>query len=173
MATATERLGVSILKVQLGAALQKQRIYRGLTQAQVAEFADLSLKYVGEIERGEANTSLEVLERLSEAVGWNPMDTFEGVREPLSEGVRMLLLDEVQRMLGRLRTMVRWLHALDPALYYKAPKPVEEEPSASDDKRRRVKRTRPRKTRKPPQQANEESAPKEATEATEAKDEPG
>ena len=120
--TATERLGISILRIRLGAALQKHRLQRGLTQAELAEFADLSLKYVGEIERGEANTTLEVLERLAAAVGWNPMDALEGLREPLSEGVRMLLLDEVQQILDRLRNMTKWLQALDPALQPKAPR---------------------------------------------------
>jgi transcriptional regulator with XRE-family HTH domain len=110
------RLGLSILRTRLGAALQKHRLQRGLTQAELAEFADLSLKYVGEIERGEANTTLEVLERLASAVGWNPMDALEGLREPLSEGVRMLLLDEIQQILDRLKNMVKWLQALDPAL---------------------------------------------------------
>jgi transcriptional regulator with XRE-family HTH domain len=114
--TAMERLGLSILRTRLGAALQKHRLQRGLTQAELAEFADLSLKYVGEIERGEANTTIEVLERLASAVGWNPMDALEGLREPLSEGVRMLLLDEIQQILDRLRNMAKWLQALDPAL---------------------------------------------------------
>jgi transcriptional regulator with XRE-family HTH domain len=121
VATSTSVLGISVLRIRLGAALQKHRLQRNLTQAELAEFADLSLKYVGEIERGEANTTLAVLERLAAAVGWNPMDALEGLREPLSEGVRMLLLDEVQQILGRLRNMTRWLQALDPAL--QAPRP--------------------------------------------------
>jgi hypothetical protein len=74
------------------------------------------LKYVGEIERGEANTTIEVLERLAAAVGWNPLDALEGLREPLSEGVRVLLLDEMQKILGSLKNMTKWLQALDPAL---------------------------------------------------------
>lgn len=114
--TSTERLGINILRTRLGAALQKHRLQRGLTQAELAEFADLSLKYVGEIERGEANTTLEVLERLASAVGWNPMDALEGLREPLSEGVRVLLLDEMHRILDSGRNMTKWLQALDPAL---------------------------------------------------------
>jgi transcriptional regulator with XRE-family HTH domain len=118
--TSTDRLGFSILRVRLGAALQKHRLQRGLTQAALAEYADLSLKYVGEIERGEANTTIEVLERLAAAVGWNPMDALEGLREPLSEGVRLLLLDETQQMTERLRNIHRWLQALDPALHPQA-----------------------------------------------------
>jgi transcriptional regulator with XRE-family HTH domain len=134
--TATERLGISILRVRLGSALKKHRLQRGLTQAELAEFADLSLKYVGEIERGEANTTLEKLERLAAAVGWNPMDALEGLREPLSEGVRMLLLDEVRQILDRLRNMVKWLQALDPALQAKAPYPGAVAPERSGEARR-------------------------------------
>jgi XRE family transcriptional regulator, regulator of sulfur utilization len=114
--TATERLGISILRIRLGQSLQKHRLARGFTQEEVAEHTDLSLKYVGEIERGEANVTLEKLERLAAAVGWNPMDALEGLREPLSEGVRVLLLDEVQQILERLKNMTKWLQALDPAL---------------------------------------------------------
>ena len=128
----------------MGAALQKHRLQRGLTQAELAEFADLSLKYVGEIERGEANTTLEVLERLAAAVGWNPMDALEGLREPLSEGVRMLLLDEVQQILERLRNMTKWLQALDPALQPKPPRRRRSAPPpARTDEHRRLRRRAP------------------------------
>jgi transcriptional regulator with XRE-family HTH domain len=139
--TAKERLGVSILRIRLGAALQKHRLARGLTQAELAEFADLSLKYVGAVERGTANTTIEVLERLAAAVGWDPMDALEGLREPLSEGVRMLLLDEVQQIFDRLRNMTKWLQALDPALQTKtirAPAPERGEDARARPSRRKA-----------------------------------
>ena len=146
--TATERLGISILRIRLGAALQKHRLQRGLTQAELAEFADLSLKYVGEIERGEANTTIEVLERLAAAVGWNPMDALEGLREPLSEGVRVLLLDEVQQILDRLRNMTKWLQALDPALQHQPPRPGAAPPVPEEARRLRTSGRPSRKTRR-------------------------
>jgi transcriptional regulator with XRE-family HTH domain len=146
--TATERLGISILRIRLGSALQKHRLQRGLTQAELAEFADLSLKYVGEIERGEANTTLEVLERLAAAVGWNPMDALEGLREPLSEGVRVLLLDEVQQILERLRNMSKWLQALDPALQPKPPRSGAVPPLPEGERRFRSSGRPSRKSRR-------------------------
>jgi transcriptional regulator with XRE-family HTH domain len=146
--TATERLGISILRIRLGAALQKHRLQRGLTQAELAEFADLSLKYVGEIERGEANTTIEVLERLAAAVGWNPMDALDGLREPLSEGVRVLLLDEVQQILERLRNMTKWLQALDPALQPQPPRPGAAPPIPDEARRPRTTGRPSRKSRK-------------------------
>jgi transcriptional regulator with XRE-family HTH domain len=147
VATSADVLGVNILRKRLGAALQKHRLQRGLTQAELAEFADLSLKYVGEIERGAANTTLEVLERLAAAVGWNPMDALEGLREPLSEGVRVLLLDEMRRILDSIRDMTKWLQALDPALQPQPPR-TGGVPAALKEEHRRLGGARPsRKSR--------------------------
>jgi transcriptional regulator with XRE-family HTH domain len=120
----TETRGLNVLRVRLGTALQKHRLRRGLTQAQLAELADLSLKYVGEIERGEANTTLEALERLARAVDWDPMETMDGVREPVSEGVRILLIAEITQVLERFKMMLLWLEALNPAIHPAARRPT-------------------------------------------------
>jgi hypothetical protein len=51
----------SALRVRVGAALQRSRSYIGATQAEVAaEHADLSPKYVGQVERGDVNLTLDV-----------------------------------------------------------------------------------------------------------------
>lgn len=144
-----EKPGPHQLRVQLGTALQKHRLRRGLTQAQLAEFADLSLKYVGEIERGEANTTLEAIERLADAIGWNPMDALDGAREPLTEGIRLLLVAEVEQMVERLKTMVRWLQALDPARHPEARLAPGAAALLPERSRKRVRsRARPSKRRK-------------------------
>jgi transcriptional regulator with XRE-family HTH domain len=44
--------------------------------ARVAERAGLSLKYVGEIERGEANASIAAIEALAMTVGWDTRRIF-------------------------------------------------------------------------------------------------
>ena len=101
-------------RAHLGAALQRERLRRGLTQGQLADFADVSIKYVGEIERGEANCTLEAIERLAQAVGWDPMNALDSSREPVTEGVRVLLLTELQHFQQRFHDMTKWLEALDP-----------------------------------------------------------
>jgi hypothetical protein len=60
LTASTSVLGVSLLKIRFGAALQRHRLSRNLTQRELADLSSLSLKYVGEIERGEANTTLDV-----------------------------------------------------------------------------------------------------------------
>jgi transcriptional regulator with XRE-family HTH domain len=104
----------NLLRIQLGAALQRQRMAAGLTQAELATRAGLSLKYVGEIERGEANTTMDVIERVARVVNWDPMTAFEGLREPISEGVRVMLIELLQDVVKSLQQAIRWLQALDP-----------------------------------------------------------
>jgi transcriptional regulator with XRE-family HTH domain len=105
-----------LLRIQIGAALQKQRLRQGLTQFQVAERSDLSLKYVGEVERGEANVSVDLVARIADVVGLNQADLMRPVQEPLSEGVRVMLISEVQATLDKFASILKWLQALDPAL---------------------------------------------------------
>jgi len=53
---------------RLGATLRRLRRRRGATQDQIAERAGLSLKSVGEIERGEGNPGLDSLVKLADAL---------------------------------------------------------------------------------------------------------
>jgi transcriptional regulator with XRE-family HTH domain len=142
----SDLLGLSIVRIRIGAALQRHRLQRGLTQDELAEFTDLSLKYVGEIERGEANFTIDKLERLAAAVGWDPLEVLEGVHEPLSEGVRVLVLDEIEKMLTELRNMKKWLQALDPALR-SAPRATAPERSERAERRGRPSRSERAKKR--------------------------
>ena len=41
------------------------RLKKGITQTQLADFADLSKRYVQKIEYGEANVTVEVVEKLA------------------------------------------------------------------------------------------------------------
>lgn len=104
----------NLLRIRLGASLQKQRLAAGLTQAQVAKKANLSMKYIGEIERGDANTTLEILERLAVAIGWDPTNALSALHEPFSEGVRVMLIELLQDFIQALQQAIRWLEALDP-----------------------------------------------------------
>jgi transcriptional regulator with XRE-family HTH domain len=106
----------SPLRIQIGKAIQRHRRNRGYTQTELAERADLSLKYVGEIERGAANMSIEVIERIAAVLGWNPLEVMGGVRGPLAEGVRTMVVNETEQVRERLGAMVAWLRAIDPTI---------------------------------------------------------
>jgi transcriptional regulator with XRE-family HTH domain len=55
------RQNIDVVRRQLGANVRHWRTQRSWTQDQLAERANISAKFVGEIERGEDNPSLETL----------------------------------------------------------------------------------------------------------------
>ncbi len=104
------------LRVRLGAALQRERLRRGLSQAQLAKLANLSLKYIGEIERGEANPTMDALEQLATALQWNPLELSLRDQDRLPESVRTLVLAELVHIQQLVETAIGWLQRLDKAL---------------------------------------------------------
>jgi len=48
-----------------------------MTQEQLAEFAGLDLRYLGSIERGKGNPSVNVLGRIAQALKVKPSDLLE------------------------------------------------------------------------------------------------
>jgi transcriptional regulator with XRE-family HTH domain len=101
-------------------ALQRQRQVHGLSQSQLANLAKLSLKYVGEIERGEANVSMDALERLTTALEWDPFELPLREQDTLPEGVRTLLLAELTHMHHLVQTAIGWVQTLDAAMVRRA-----------------------------------------------------
>lgn len=53
---------------QLGKNIKKARIKAKLTQAEVAQKADVHVNYYARIERGEVNPSIEILENIAKAL---------------------------------------------------------------------------------------------------------
>lgn len=103
------------MHLRVGRALQRARLTRRLTQSQVAEATNLSLKYVGEIERGEANPTLDTLEAIAIVVDLDAADAVGEPRESVIERVRVLLKDDANRRIERLQEHVAWLEAIAPA----------------------------------------------------------
>ena len=54
--------------------LRKFRTLRKLSQEDLAELADLHRTYIGSVERGERNISIDNIERLAEALGLPVLD---------------------------------------------------------------------------------------------------
>ncbi len=70
------------------------RLKARLTQEQLAETADLSLKHLGEIERGRGNPTLSSLEQLAEVLGVSLNQLFDFEPERLSDAeIRKELMD--------------------------------------------------------------------------------
>ena len=53
---------------QIGRQIRGARLRRKMTQAQLAEAADLSVPYISHVERGKKRVSLDALLRISQAL---------------------------------------------------------------------------------------------------------
>ncbi|WP_086606469.1 helix-turn-helix domain-containing protein [Erythrobacter donghaensis] len=60
----------------VGANVRRIRVARGLTQEQLAHDAEIDLTYLGGIERGRRNPSVEVLGRIAHALKVRPDELF-------------------------------------------------------------------------------------------------
>ena len=57
------------IKTKFGAKVRKLRLAKGLSQEAFADVCGLHRTYVGAIERGERNVSLENIEKIAKALG--------------------------------------------------------------------------------------------------------
>ncbi|WP_413165136.1 helix-turn-helix domain-containing protein [Capilliphycus salinus ALCB114379] len=64
---------------KLGNNIRKLRIQQGLSQEQLAEKADLHRTYIGAIERGERNVSLDNIVAIAHALGVSASQLLDGV----------------------------------------------------------------------------------------------
>jgi transcriptional regulator with XRE-family HTH domain len=62
------------LRKCFAANLKAARIARGLSQERLAHEADLHRTYIGSVEHGERNISIDNIERLARALGVDPIE---------------------------------------------------------------------------------------------------
>ena len=66
------------VRARFGATLREWRTRQNLTQEQLAERSGLSYKFIGEIERGRGNPTIETMARLCDALGVSMSELLEG-----------------------------------------------------------------------------------------------
>lgn len=88
---------MSDLKLRLGLVIKGKRKDKNMSQAKLAEKAGISPKYLGEVERGEGNISIDKLESISLALGCPASDLLDNTHK---EG-RPLLMNEIDNMLHK------------------------------------------------------------------------
>lgn len=64
-------------KVIVGANIRKLRKSRGASQEDLAAEAEIAMRHLGFIERGQVNASVEVIGQIADALGVNPGRLFE------------------------------------------------------------------------------------------------
>ncbi|MDO3679734.1 helix-turn-helix domain-containing protein [Paenibacillus ehimensis] len=68
---------MSNLKVIIGEKIRDQRKIKGMTQKELSKKANVQHTYLGDVERGARNISLESLEKIMEALDIEPSDLFD------------------------------------------------------------------------------------------------
>ena len=104
----------SALQGRFGRRLRELRRERGLSQSTLAERADITPEHVSRIERGVVSPSLEVMDRLAEALGVELKALFEfGPARPTPDAAISHLADiarqassEERRLIVRLAEQV-------------------------------------------------------------------
>jgi transcriptional regulator with XRE-family HTH domain len=104
------------LRKLFGASLRQRRRSRGLTQAQLAEAADLSLEMIGRVERGLTAPSFETIAGLISALRIAPAELF-GAEPTDREGERREIIGRISQLLAsasdaQVRQAERVLNAL-------------------------------------------------------------
>lgn len=64
---------------KFGKRLKALRLERNLTQLELAEILDLSPNFVGMVERGERNTTVENIFKIARALNTKPVALFENL----------------------------------------------------------------------------------------------
>jgi transcriptional regulator with XRE-family HTH domain len=64
---------------QLGNNIRQRRTQLGLSQEQLAEKANLHRTYIGAVERGERNISLDNILAIAQALGISGSELLEGI----------------------------------------------------------------------------------------------
>lgn len=67
---------VGELQRRLGANLRAERLDRGLSQEAFADVLGVHRTYMGGLERGERNVTLQTIERLADRLGVDPASLF-------------------------------------------------------------------------------------------------
>jgi len=68
----------SSLRRKFADNLRKVRLEKQLSQEALADLAGLHRTYIGSVERGERNISIDNIERLAEALGCRVIDLLKG-----------------------------------------------------------------------------------------------
>jgi transcriptional regulator with XRE-family HTH domain len=97
----------------LGRRIRSLRRSRDLSQEGLAEKAGISYKHLGEIERGKANVTIDIVERIAAALDMEMVELFdyehEGEVKELSRKINGLIKGASE---GELRKVLRVLRAI-------------------------------------------------------------
>jgi len=73
------------IRKKLGERIRELRKIAGLTQEELGEKAELNYKFIGQLERGQVNVSLDSIVRIADALGVKIGDLFSKEKIPVQK----------------------------------------------------------------------------------------
>jgi len=104
------------IRARFGAALREWRTRQQLTQEQLAERSALSSKFIGEVERGAGNPTIETIARIADALDIRVSDLFESLDRDAGTAYRLSRRD-VQVVREAAASIDSLLEQIDSAPY--------------------------------------------------------
>jgi len=91
------------LRKQMGTRIRAIRNAKGLTQQKLADIASLDYRYIGALERGERNSSIDTLEKVLTALNVSISELmFSKEHMTTDETIRQEAIDEFVALTSRL-----------------------------------------------------------------------
>ena len=102
------------IRLLTGERIRILRKERGWSQEELGEKADLHHTYVGAVERGEKNASIDTLDKIAEALGVEMIDLFTLARKQQSiDSLRSHVIEEIRELSsGTLKLIADLIKAL-------------------------------------------------------------
>jgi len=136
---------VTDFRMQLGHALKQQRQRRKLSQIKLAELAEVSDRYIADVEAGKANLTMKVLDRLAAALDWDPLAELTVDSDPRAGHAAREVLAKLTELGESLESTIDRLKALHAQfLHGDGPQP---EPSAPPIRRSAPRRRSTKKSK--------------------------
>lgn len=88
---------MSTITAVVGQRIRSYRQKANMTQEDLAEHAELHYTYIGQVERGEKNLTLNSLEKILDALSLSFSDFFEGFEHKTQESTPSLCYDLISR----------------------------------------------------------------------------
>lgn len=107
---------MSVVVTRLGERIRRLRKLKGMSQEQLAEIAGIHTNYVGQVERGEKNLTIDTLQKIVEGLGVTLEELFRYV-DPMKKKDALSLIVELlaerptrdqQMALKVLKTVLEW-----------------------------------------------------------------
>jgi transcriptional regulator with XRE-family HTH domain len=120
------------VRVLVGERIRSLRKERGWSQEELGEKADLHHTYVGAVERGEKNASIDTLDKIADALGIEMVDLFTLTKGQVNvDKLRAYIIEEVKEsspgMLKLIAALIQTTRSDKAPAYRRSKKPRKRE----------------------------------------------